>query len=234
MQFDDWLDPGLTFAVGGREYRVVSPSALTVLRWHRMVLDPSDKGDDRIEAERALGVVWQELADNGVSESAALHAGRAVIVNYLDSAERALAVWTLRRDPPKPVVRPTVVHGVRLLDNEDPPGTLGPDDPGGGRYNRRTKQRDYYFPAEWAPSFQAKLRNKSMVQWSDILGAWDAVIVDFDHLGHDLTTGLLDARPWHWFAVRLAAVLGDPGSRTSRLIEAHKTTEGVQVGDSAG
>lgn len=194
-----------------------------------MVLD-AKAVDDYAEARTALGPVWEQLRRDGVAEAKALHAGRAVIVNYLDSADRALAVWTLRRDEPVKVERPTHVHGIELLDTEDPPGTLGPDDPGGGRYNRRTKQRDYYFPPEWAPSYQAKL--KPTVQWSDILDAWDAVLIDFDTLGHDLTVDLLAHRPWHWLAVRLAAVLGNPGSRTSRLIESKR--EGVASGNTAG
>ena len=230
MRFDDWLDPGVSFTIGGREFRVESPSALTVLRWHRLALD--DGGADAAgEVRRALGATWGVLNDAGVAEAAVLHAGRAVIANYLDSADRALAVWTMRRDEPaKPPERPTHVHGIELLPEEDPPGTLGPDDPGGGRYNRRTKVRDYYFPPEWAPSYQAKLN--PTVKWGDILAAWDAVLIDFDTRGHDLTTEFLDSRPWHWLAVRLAAVLADPTSRTSRYIESRREVD--LVGDAVG
>lgn len=234
MEFDEWLDSGTEFSIGGRTYRVEPPSALAVLRLHRVAVDSPAAVFEREHVSTVLGGTWTEMLDAGVAEAAAMHAGRAVVANYLDSAERALSVWTLQPMKPREQVPkgPIVVHGLTLVDGEEPPGTLGPGDPGGGPYDAKLGQREWYFPAKWAPKYSKipPAPRDTTIGWRHILGAWDALTIDLQAWGVDLTPELLGARPWQWLAVRLSALLGDPTSRIRRTIDARKVTGG----DSAG
>lgn len=226
MEFDEWLDSGVEFAIRGQGFRVEPPSALTVVRMHRLMLDGGQEWvkNERAEVRRLLGGAWGAMSDAGVAEQEALFAARAVVANYLDSAERALKEWTLDQSEPKPVepAGPIVVCGITLCaeDGEEPPGTRGEFDPGGGRYDPKLGQREWYFPEKLAPAFQRKDDEKC--SWAEILGSWDAIELDFQSMGVDLTPDLLDARPWRWLAVRLAAILGNPNGRARRVIQAKK------------
>ena len=237
-QFDEWLDSGLILPIGGREFRVEPPSALTVLRLHRR-LAGSDHSwtatEERSEIERVLGRTWNEMADAGVPELKAIHAGRTAITHFADSAANALATWRFQKIPDQtapaaPVRRQPSIYGVDPDDSVDPPGTINEMDPGGGPYRPEFGDRIWYSPPEMAPAYnrQAKNDDDLQISWTDILEAWDAICIDFQMSpwNLDLSSGVLDQRPWQWLAVRLQVILGEPHSRTRRTIEARKAVPG--------
>lgn len=233
-QFDEWLDSGLILPIGGREFRVEPPSALTILRLHRLMAEKKRRwtsATERAEIERVLGHTWNEMSTAGVPELKALHAGRVAITHFTDSAENALATWKFEPIPDRaePPVAPKRKPTIWLVDTtdpsvEDPPGTINDMDPGGGPYRPEYGDRLWYGPQEAAPAYQPKKADDIDIRWTDILDAWDAVCVDFQMSpwNIDLSSGVLDDRPWQWLAVRLQIILGDPSSRARRTIETRK------------
>ncbi|WP_207842608.1 DUF7426 family protein [Williamsia soli] len=239
-QFDEWLDSGLILPIGGREFRVEPPSALTILRLHSLLADKEQRWTsttERVEIERVLGGTWTEMVDAGVPELKALHAGRVAITHFTDSAANALATWKFQPIADRittPEQAPKRKPTIWLVDTtdpmaEDPPGTINEMDPGGGPYRPEFGDRLWYRPAKDAPAYQPPKKDDDLdIQWSDILDAWDAVCVDF-HMhpwNIDLSSGVLDERPWQWLAVRLQVILGEPNSRSRRTIEARKAVPG--------
>lgn len=232
-QFDEWLDSGLILPIGGREFRVEPPSALTILRLHALLSNKDQRWTsvaERLEIERVLGDTWTEMVAAGVPELKALHAGRVAITHFTDSAANALATWKFQQIPDRvtpeaPRKRKPSIFGVDPPDSIDPPGTINEMDPGGGPYRPEYGDRIWYNPPEMAPAYQPKKDDADIdIRWSDILHAWDAVCVDFQmHPWNiDLSSGVLDERPWQWLAVRLQVILGEPNSRARRTIEARK------------
>ncbi|AOE44293.1 tail assembly chaperone [Gordonia phage Eyre] len=235
-QFDEWLDSSTTVVLGkdDREFRVEPPSALTMIAIHRQAVDGLEALTDYEERQAiisVLGRTWQEMAEHGIPDLVAQHAGRAVLVRYLDSADAALNVWTFQ--PPKaeaaPVPeRPAVsILGVAPDDAKDPPGTINDYDPGGGPYDPVRGIRVWAYPMEFAPVNQqqkaSEMDEAERATWSDIFEQWDAIEIDFATiLRIDLSPALLAAQSWRWFEVRLSRVLGDPDTLTSRLISIRK------------
>lgn len=238
-QFDEWLDSGLILPIGGREFRVEPPSALTVLRLHRRLADDNrswTSTEEREEIERLLGASWNEMVAAGIPELKAIHAGRTAITHFADSAANALATWKFQptTDRVAPVATPRRKPTVWMVDTtdpnvEDPPGTINEMDPGGGPYRPEYGDRLWYRPAKDAPAYQPPVKDEDPdIRWADILGAWDAVCIDFqmNPWNIDLSSGVLEQRPWQWLAVRLQVILGEPTSRARRTIEARKAVPG--------
>lgn len=233
QEFDEWLDSGivLTFTEDGPEFRVEPPSALTVLRLRRRLVDdrPLNDGVEHDAIIEILGDTWDRMAAAGIPELVAVHAGRAVLTRYLDSADSAIKVWTFTPEEPTPEPekpRGPSIYGVDPDDSVDPPGTINAYDPGGGPYMPDKGIRVWAYPMEFAPINQQQVeqdREHERASWSDIFAAWEAVEVDFAQIFHcDITPELLAARQWRWFAVRLTRVIGDPDSFSSRLISTRK------------
>jgi hypothetical protein len=239
-QFDEWLDSGLAFTIGGREFRVESPSALTILSLHRELAGQKvNDATERDSIRAVLGDTWDEMQVAGIPELSALHAGRTAIAKYLDTADAALAVWQFR-DPRKPddppVRREPSIYGVAPDDAVDPPGTINDYDPGGGPYMPDKGLRVWAYPMECCPAAQPGYvpfeERTPKASWLDIFEAWDAIEMDFElFCHHDLTPELLRARSWRWFAIRLSRILGDRDSLSSRIIASRKQ---VDDGDETG
>lgn len=229
-QFDEWLDSGLVLPIGGHEFRVESPSALTVLTLHhRRETQSVTEGTEREDIRLILGDTWQHMIDAEVAELSAYHAGRTALVHYLNSADAAIDVWTftpptVAEEPEPQQKRGPSIKGVDPDDSVDPPGTINDYDPGGGPYIPEMGIRMWAYPMEFAPAYSDQIADDhERAEWLDIFAAWECLELDFAHILHlDLTPDLLADRPWRWFAVRLSRILGDRDTLASRFISAQK------------
>ena len=93
------------------------------------------------------------------------------------------------------------------------PGTYGPDDPGGGPWIEAYGSRLWYNPERMAPSYGSTVANETIDRpWTDVLNHWHAIELDLDANGHDIESGLLEARTWRWLKLRIDHYASTPGT----------------------
>lgn len=104
------------------------------------------------------------------------------------------------------------------------PGTMGPDDPGGGPIvSWDPPMRRWYNPEHMAPRNKPK---EPDYDWTRILNAWVVVELDFHAIwGVDLEP-LLHVRSFRWFRLRLIALLGQPNSKLRALLTQEVPADG--------
>lgn len=62
----------------------------------------------------------------------------------------------------------------------------------------------------WAEKVADDGVDRSLLTWSGLLENWDAVETDFHHFfGIDFGDGILTARRWRWFRIRLVRLLAE-------------------------
>lgn len=66
------------------------------------------------------------------------------------------------------------------------------------------------------------MRNLPDLSWPSLLSRWDAIETDLHHFyGVDVGTGILRARSWRWFRIRVIRLLAED-SMLSRALGLHK------------
>lgn len=84
VDLDEFFDPGLRLPIGGREYRIESPTAAEGLRLRSLLLggDPLDDERELAEIRDLLGATFDEMRAAGVVWPEIMHAGRTALLYF--------------------------------------------------------------------------------------------------------------------------------------------------------
>lgn len=116
--------------------------------------------------------------------------------------------WCAGGKSPAPTPEPIESGGETVPQDLSAPGTYGPDDPGGGPYDEVTGVRDWYNATPGKTPVDETVNRP----WTDVLNHWHAIELDLDANGHDIESGLLEARTWRWLKLRIDHYASTPGT----------------------
>ena len=90
----DHLDTDLVLPILGIDYRIPSPGITESDRLAMVVVDTTlTELQTHAEAVKILGTVRLDMADNGVPDPMAEHAGRTALVHFGMNARMAASYW---------------------------------------------------------------------------------------------------------------------------------------------
>jgi hypothetical protein len=112
----EFLDPDLYLPIGGKRYRVESPSAREGLRLRVLLLGDGmlDSEQEVAELRKLMSTAFDEMRADGVKWPEIVHAGRTALLHYGITPEAAERYWRGGGDdegnpyPPEPETVPGV------------------------------------------------------------------------------------------------------------------------------
>lgn len=102
---EEFFDPDLYLPIGGKGYRVESPTAFDGLRLRTRLLSGGRLADEEevTEIRALLGDTFEQMQADGVKWPEIMHAGRTALLHYAVSADAALIHWGGGEDPGNPL-----------------------------------------------------------------------------------------------------------------------------------
>ena len=131
MSYEDlraFLDPDLYLPIGGKGYRVESPTAREGLRLRSLLLgEPLDNEQELAELQELMGGTLDEMRADGIKWPEIMHASRTALLHYGVSATIAEKHWLggVVDDPGNPIPpEPATAPGVNPTSHS--PAPTGP------------------------------------------------------------------------------------------------------------